>query len=187
MPLRIPYRNYFIVLFVWLASILVSPAQAVILNFSATVAQGTCALDLDKSVLPLGDVFLPDLKKGKLLNATPVNLLISKCSAIDALTQQATITITGTGISSGGRWLFREQNAEASNVGVMLFQQEAQPLPNDREIKNGDTLLMAAKGVLLDDQILPFYAGVSCGSSDGCRNAGAGELTARIIFSFAYR
>jgi len=162
-------------------------ALAVILNFGATIVQGTCSLSLDKSILPLGNVFQPDLKKGLLLNAQPVKLLISKCSGIEGLTQQATVTVKGSGMTSGGKWLFRSNGSAASGAGIMLIQQDTQPSASDTAVKSGDIFPLTAKGVIPGDTVLPFYAGVSCGGPAECANVGTGELTAHIVFSFAFR
>lgn len=162
-------------------------AQAVTLNFSASIVQGTCSLSLDKSVLALGEVSQSRLRSGSLMNLQPVTLKASNCIGSTGGTQQPVISVSGVGQTQDGKWLFRSAESDAGGAGVVLVQSATPPGYGDSEVKTGDAFPLAGIGQAPVDTELPFYAGISCGGSSGCATVKPGALTAHIVFKFAYR
>ncbi|VXC69869.1 conserved exported hypothetical protein [Enterobacterales bacterium 8AC] len=161
-------------------------AQAVTLNFSASIVQETCSLSLDKSVLSLGEVPQTSLRSGALVNLQPFSLR-ADCSPVSSGLQQPVIEITGAGASQDGKWLFRSSDSTAGGAGVMLVQSATAPAYAATEMKSNAILPLAGVGQSPNSQELPFFAGVSCGGSTGCATVKPGALTANVMFIFAYR
>ncbi|MFC0227965.1 fimbrial protein [Serratia aquatilis] len=162
-------------------------AQAVTLNFSASIVQGTCTLSLDKSVLPLGEVPQASLRSGVLTNLQPFTLRAENCVGVTGNAQQPGIALLGAGATQDGKWLFRSSDSTAGGAGVMVVQGATSPSYAATEVKSGDFFPLAAVGQAPTDQALPFFAGVSCGGSAGCATARPGAVTANLMFVFAYR
>ncbi|HGM5491182.1 TPA: fimbrial protein [Serratia fonticola] len=173
-------------LYLW-AGLASNAAQAITINFSASILQGTCSLSLDKSVLPLGEVSQSLLRSGALINLQPVTLRASNCIGGTGGIQQPVIAVIGTGHTQDGKWLFRSDDSDVGGAGVMLVQSAIPPDYGDIEVKTGDAFPLAAIGQAPVDKELPFYAGISCGGSSGCTTIKPGALTAHIVFNFAYR
>lgn len=163
-----------------------SSALAVTINFSAVITRGTCSFSLDKSLLPLGYVGRAELKPASLLAVQPFTLWVRDCNlSTDGVIP--VVSVSGEGVSQGGKWLFRSGDSVAKNVGVMLVKSDLPPSYSEPEVKNGDIFPLAGRGVNPVDQPLRFYAGMTCGSSDTCAAAGVGSLTARILFTLSFR
>ncbi|MBL5825951.1 fimbrial protein [Serratia fonticola] len=162
------------------------PVQAVKLNFSAKLVPGTCSLSLDKSTLELGTVMQPSLQPATLLAVQPFTLTVQDCNGNQGTLLTPVVNVSGDGVNQDGRWLFRAQESTTNSVGVMLVKTNVPPSYGETEVKNGDDIPLSAKGVNPANQNLTFYAGITCGSS-GCASPQAGVLTARILFSLAYR
>lgn len=186
MRLNTHFLNGIVALGLW-AGLTSTDVQALTLNFSASIVQGTCSLSLDKSVLPLGDVSQSRLRSNTLANVQPVTLRASNCSGGTGGTQQPVITVSGAGRTQDGKWLFRSDDSDVGGAGIMLVQSASAPVYGDNEVKNGDAFPLAAIGQAPVDKELPFYAGVSCGGSTGCSMVKPGALTAHLVFKFAYR
>lgn len=169
-----------------LMSIAIGSAQAVIINFSAMLNPSTCTFSLDKGTLALGGIPRAALQPATLVAAQPFTLQVRDCSGSDA-SLTPVVSVSGDGVSQGGKWLFRSSESTAAGVGIMLVKGDAPPNYNQTEVKNGDDLTLADKGVVPLDQNLMFYAGMTCGTATTCATAGAGSLTARILFTLAYR
>jgi len=162
-------------------------AQAVTLNFSASIVQGTCSLSLNKSVLPLGAVPQASLRSGSLVNLQPFSLKADNCSGVAGGSQQPVITVLGAGGTQDGKWLFRSSDSTATGAGVMLVQGATSPTYAATEVKPGDSFPLAGVGQAPSNLELPFFAGVSCGGSTGCATVKPGALAANVMFIFAYR
>lgn len=164
-----------------------SNANTIRLDFSATIVQGTCSLNLDKSVLSLDQVSQSRLQSNSLVNAQPFNVIASNCIGVAQANIQPVIFVTGVGGYQDGKWLFRSSDSDVGGAGVILVQSVTQPSYLDSEVKSGDAFPLAAVGQAPADMVLPFFAGVSCGGSTGCATVKPGLLTANIVFNFAYR
>lgn len=160
-------------------------AQAVTINFSATLIEGTCTFSLDKSTLDLGVLQQAQLIPSSLLAAQPFVLSVRDCSAVGN-SQLPVVNVTGTGVTQDGKWLFRASSSTATNVGVMLVKTNAPPSFSDTEVKNNDDIPLANRGTAPADQDLTFYAGLTCGIAS-CASVTPGTLTAPILFQLAYR
>jgi type 1 fimbria pilin len=160
-------------------------ALAVTLNFSAILMPGTCTFSLDKSTLPLGTASLRELQPASLVSAQPFTLRVQDCSGTD-LNTTPVVNVSGDGVIQDGRWLFRSADSVAKGVGVMLVKTDMPPSYGTTEVKNNDDIVLAVKGVNPADQSLTFYAAMTCGSN-GCAGLQAGVLTARVMFTLAYR
>ncbi len=171
-------------LYVGLASM---ASQAVTLNFSASLVQGTCSLSLDKSVLPLGTLSPSSLRNGVLTNVQPFTLTVGNCSGLTGGSLQPVITVNGDGSTQDGKWLFRTSGSNVGGAGVMVVQSATLPTYANTEVKSGDYFPLAAVGQIPVNKQLPFFAGVSCGGSSGCATVQPGTLTANIMFAFTYR
>ncbi|WP_024530073.1 fimbrial protein [Serratia fonticola] len=177
----------------WLAAIGLSAVlsshgtNAVTLNFSASIMQGTCSLNLDKSVLPLGSVSQFGLVNGVLSNLQPFTLTADNCIGVAGGGQQPGVIVLGAGSLQDGKWLFRSSDSDVGGAGVMVVQSATVPNYASSEVQNGTFFPLAGVGLAPVNQQLPFYAGVSCGGSSGCATVKAGTLTASLMFVFAYR
>lgn len=160
--------------------------QAVSLNFSAVIQPGTCSFSLSAGTVNLGILSMSSLQPATLVDAKPFTLAVSNCRGIDAgLTP--VVSITGSGVNQGSRWLFRAADSEAHNVGVMLIKSSVMPDYSTKEVMSGDTVALAKPGSVPSNQDLSFYAGATCVNAASCSNIGTGALLARITFSLDYR
>ncbi len=162
-----------------------TPAQAVTINFAATLIEGTCAFSLDKSTLDLGALQQAQLTPSVLLAAQPFILSIRDCSAVGN-SQLPVVNVTGEGVTQDGKWLFRAASSTATNVGVMLVKTDTPPSFSDTEIKSNDDIPLANRGEAPIDQDLTFYAGLTCGIAS-CASVTPGTVTVPIVFQLAYR
>jgi type 1 fimbria pilin len=163
-----------------------TPAQAITLNFSAMLTSGTCTFDLDKSTLFLGHVSTTQMKPTTLLATQPFTLRVTRCIGADP-TLTPVVSVTGTGMDQGGKWVFRENSSVATGAGVMLVKTSTPPDYSAAETKDGDTFPLAPTGTVPGDQSHTFFAGLTCGSAATCGRTTVGTLTARIVFSLDYR
>ncbi|WP_222436576.1 fimbrial protein [Serratia fonticola] len=161
-------------------------ASAITLNFSATLFNGTCSLNLDKSTLPLGSVSLAELKPAQLLIAQPFTLSVTDCTGSDGGSLTPVVIMTGAGVSQDSRWLFRTAGS-ANGAGIMVIKSDSLPAHSQPEIKTGTVLPLAAAGKVPVAQSHTFYAGVSCMSTTRCTDVGTGAITASLMFVFAYQ
>lgn len=160
---------------------------AVTVDFSAVLTNGTCTLSLDKSNLPLGSISISQLRPNQLISPQPFALSIQNCTAqgIDSLTPA--VTIMGDGITQDNKWLFRNAQS-AAGTGILVMQSKSIPNYTQSEIKNNSVLTLAsAAGQAPVNQIFTFYAGASCGGSTGCASVETGDVTANLMFTFAYQ
>lgn len=160
--------------------------RAVTLNFSATLTDGTCTLSLDKSTLSLGAVSLSQLRPNKLAAPQPFVLSVQACTGSGSSTLKPAVTVTGSGSFQDGKWLFRNA-ASTTNAGVLVIQSISVPDYSQPEVKNNGLISLGNPGDVPADQQLTFYAGASCGGSSGCSSVTMGDLTATLMFTFAYQ
>lgn len=160
--------------------------SAVTLNFSATLYNGTCTLNLDKSALRLPDVSLSSLAPQRLYSAQPFKLSVTECTGGGASNLTPMVAVTGPGVSQDNKWLFRQANS-APGMGIMVFQTDDEPGYGLAELRSGATLPLADVGKKPVDQTLGFYAAASCISSQSCADVGTGVVTASLMFIFAYQ
>ena len=167
-------------------SALSAPSLAVTLNFSAVLTDGTCALSLDKSTLPLGDVSLSQLRPNKLVAPRPFTLSVQECTGSEGSSQQPVVTVTGNGATQDGKWLFSNTGSVGS-TGILVIQSDFEPDYSQPEVKNHTQIPLAAPGQIPVNQSLTFYAGASCGGTTGCANVATGDVTATLMFTFSYQ
>ncbi|MDD9665711.1 fimbrial protein [Klebsiella pasteurii] len=159
------------------------PAVALTLNFEAMLMNGTCTISLDKSTLDLGPLNSSQLKPNTLVAPQPFTLQVSGCMGeTGGLTP--VVKVTGDGVSQDSRWLFR-QPGSADGIGIMVFRSDFTPHYDQEEVRNSSTYALSNTEAMPVDQNLTFYAGISCGGPTGCASSGLGDITARLIFSFA--
>ncbi len=170
------------------AGVLVVSTQvrAVTLNFSATLTDGTCTLSLDKSTLSLGTVYLSQLRPNSLAAPQPFVLSVQNCTGSGSSTLKPAVTVTGSGSFQDGKWLFRN-TASTTNAGVLVIQSVSVPDYSQPEVQNNGVISLGNLGDVPADQQLTFYAGASCGGSSGCASVTTGDLTATLMFTFAYQ
>lgn len=162
-------------------------ARAVTLNFSATLTDGTCTLSLDKSTLSLGAVSLFQLRQNNFVAPQPFILSIQDCTGSgSSSTLKPAVTVTGSGSFQDGKWLFRNATS-TTNAGVLVIQSVSVPDYSQPEVQNNSVISLANPGEVPADQHLTFYAGASCGGSSGCASVTTGDLTATLMFTFAYQ
>lgn len=184
MRLRPMYRKAALAL-VWVGSSVWSVAvPAVTINFSAILTDGTCTLSLDKSTLPLGSIALSQLRPAQLNAQQPFTLFVQDCTSGGSLTPQ--VTISGNGVTQDNKWLFRNAGS-AAGVGIVVIRSDTAPDYSAPEVKDGTSIALANAGQIPANQALTFYAGASCGGSTGCASTGAGDVTASLMFTFAYQ
>ncbi|WP_159566163.1 fimbrial protein [Budvicia diplopodorum] len=165
------------------------PAQAITLNYSAQINQGTCQISLDQTTLSLGTVMLSSLRGNTLVAARPFTLQVRACG--DFLSGQTpAIKITGQGMTLSGKWVFRSSvDSVAQGVGIMVAQSNTPALYSQTAIADGDYINLASVDLIPTDADFQFFAGITCGSSSDCTSANVqpGRITARIVFDFVYR
>ncbi|SUB82575.1 Uncharacterised protein [Pragia fontium] len=160
-------------------------AQAIILNYSASINQGTCQISLDKTALHLGTVEMSAMRGSTLVSAQSFTLQIRSCGDYQAGLTPA-IKITGEGMTRDGKWLFRSSaDSVSQGFGIVLAKSDTIPLYNQASITNGDYLNLTAT----TDTDVTFFAGIACGSATNCQDANMrpGRVSARIVFDFVYR
>lgn len=156
----------------------------VTLNFSAVLTDATCSIGLDRSTLPLGEVSLRKLKTNSLISVQPFTLYIHECSGVDA--RVPTIIISGAGELRDNKWIFRNSNS-SSSAGIIVMQNDSLPNYNDVEVRDGTSLNLGGSGAQPIDQSINFYAGVSCGGVNSCREIKTGTISATLFFTFEYK
>lgn len=169
-----------------LGSLVMQPAEAVTLDFNAVLVNGTCSLNLDKSVLPLGSVSYQQLKPGVLLSAQPFTLTVDSCQESSVSTLRPIVTVTGHGVLQDNKWLFRESGS-SNGAGVVVVQSDVVPVYSNKEIQTNTQVVLSGNGQMLENTKINFYAGVSCGGNLGCAKVATGNVTATLIFNFAYQ
>lgn len=163
-----------------------APSQALMLNFSAVLTNGTCTLSLDKSTLSLGTITKSQLRANQLVAPQPFTLSVQNCTGEAGTGLKPVVTITGNGVTQDNKWLFR--NAEAARgTGIVVIQSATVPQYSQSEIKNNTVLSLAGAGQIPANQTFIFYAGASCGGSSGCTTVATGGVTANLMFTFAYQ
>lgn len=181
------YRNRASALALSLAALLPGALQADVLklDFKAVLVSRTCTLSLDKSTLPLGQLSTSQLQPNTLLNSQPFTLHVTACEGADR-GPKPVVTVTGMGETQDGKWLFR-QPGSANGVGIMVFKTSTAPRYEHDEVRDGSTFVLDGAPITPADQDHTFYAGVSCGGATGCASTGSGDVTAKLMFSFAYQ
>lgn len=167
-------------------TLVAAPVQAVTLDFSALLTTGTCSLSLDKSSLPLGMIAPTDLLPNRLVAPQPFVLSIQDCTGAAAPGLKPIVNITGNGVTQDNKWLFRNAGS-AAGTGILVIQSDTLPDYSLPEIKNDAVLALGSAGQMPVNQSYTFYAGVSCGGSIGCASVGTGDVTANLMFSFAWQ
>jgi len=170
-------------LIIVLGNLYSAPLSAVTIEFNAILTNNTCSLSLDKSTLPLGQVTARQLLADTLLASQPFTLFVRGCNP-NAQPVPA-LRIEGNGVIQDNKWLFRNSNS-ASNVGIVVIQSDTLPNYAQTEIRDGTEILLGDNGNVTSDLELNFYAGVSCGGTTGCASRGTGDVTANLMFTFAY-
>lgn len=181
-----PYLNGLLMALLTAGGLMSATASAITLNFSATLFNGTCSLNLDKSTLPLGNVSLSELRPAQLFIAQPFTLTVSDCTGTEGDSLTPVVAISGPGVSQDNRWLFRHAGS-ADGAGIMVIKSDSLPAHSQPEIKGGTALPLASVGKLPVAQSHTFYAGVSCMSTTRCTDVGTGAITASLMFIFAYQ
>lgn len=161
-------------------------ALAITLNFSAILAEATCTISLDKNVLSLGDISQSQLKANKIVAAQPFQLNIQNCISISGSAAYS-ILVSGSGSLVDGKWLFRNSDEIGHGTGIMLVQSNTVPDYLNSEIRDGSAISIGGAGITPTDQSLKFYAGVSCGSDNGCATMTPGKVSATVMFDLVYR
>lgn len=162
-----------------------APVQAVTLDFSAVLTNGTCTLSLDKSTLPLGVINTSRLRPNQLVAPQPFTLSVRDCTGSSGGSLKPVVTVTGTGATQDGKWLFRNTGS-AANTGFLVIQSATVPDYSRPEVKNNSVLSLADAGQIPVNQTFTFYAGASCGGSSGCAAVATGDVTATLMFTFTY-
>lgn len=172
-----------------LIALVFRPVQAITLNYSAQINQGTCQISLDKTALHLGTVELSALR-GTLVAAQPFTLLVRNCAGGFQPGLTPAIKVSGEGLTRDGKWLFRSAaDSVAKGIGIMLIKSDTPPSYGQKPVANGDLLDLAAKDIMPADSDITFFAGMACGSVANCGAASVqpGRVSARIVFDFVYR
>ncbi|WP_447888140.1 fimbrial protein [Serratia fonticola] len=180
------YRNAMLAVVLAGSGTLFSQGQAVTLNFTAVLADGTCTLSLDKSTLPLGAVSYSQLRPNQLVAPQPFTLSVQDCTGAMGGSLKPVVTITGTGVTQDNKWLFRNAGS-AKGAGILVIRSNSIPDYSQPEIKNNGTIALANAGQIPINQAFTFYVGASCGGSTGCATIGLGEVTANLMFTFAFQ
>lgn len=166
------------------SAFLSAPVQSVTLDFSAVLVQGTCTISLDKSTLDLGTITKSQLRAGQVVAPQPFVLSVQGCSG-GGPTLTPVVTVTGNGIRQDNKYLFRNVGS-ATGTGILVFISNSVPEYNAQELINGTHISVGPTGTTPSDRKINFYAGVSCGGITGCATTGTGNVTANLMFSFAY-
>lgn len=160
--------------------------QAVTLDFSAFLTDGTCALSLDKSTLSLGTIGKSQLRPSRLIAPQRFTLFVRDCSGKTGDSLKPGVTITGSGVAQDNKWLFRNSGS-AAGAGIVVIQSESVPGYDRLEVKHGAFLPLVLAEQIPVNQEFAFYAAASCGGNTGCASIGTGDVTASLMFTFAYQ
>lgn len=160
--------------------------QAYMLNFSAFLTDGTCALSLDKSTLFLGAIGKSQLRPGRLVAPQRFTLSVRDCSGKAGGSLKPGVTVTGSGVTQDQKWLFRNTGS-ATGTGIVVIQNDSVPGYDRLEVKHGDFFSLVQVDQIPLNQELAFYAAASCGGNTGCASIGTGSVTASLMFTFAYQ
>ncbi|MGK8665345.1 fimbrial protein [Serratia marcescens] len=186
MPIVLRSHNFVLSVVLACAGLFFTTAQATILDFSAVLTNGTCTLSLDKSTLPLGVIAKSSLRPNQLVAPQPFTLSVQDCSGSSGGGLKPVVSITGAGVTQDNKWLFRNSGS-ATGTGILVIQSNAVPSYSQSEVKNNSVLSLANSDQIPVNQAFTFYAGGSCGGSTGCASVATGDVTATLVFTFAYQ
>lgn len=185
------YSIFILILFALSCPVSVSMAAINDYIVSANILVGSCTVSVTPDTLPMAGVAIYSLRKGKLLDVTPLNLTL-KCTG-SGNEGTPTLLITGNTLSTtgNGRYLFRSPDSAITGAGFVLSKNDMSDWKSEQFLMNNGSLPIDNPGTSYKGGAVPLFVGVGCGSAQDCiKNVGPddyGSLKAEIRFSFAYK
>lgn len=171
-------------LFCLCLSVMVFPAQANDVSFTATFESPTCEV-VAPAMIDFGDIDSQDIKRGgSIADPQSVSITLSGCSGWLKAAQKPGIRVSGTGNTNSGDFLFMlPATSVAVNYGVQLTTAS-----NSTVISDGTFIPTAGTAGQLpsDGTVIALNAALSCGTKCSDSATRGGRLNAAITFSFAY-
>ncbi|WP_329911568.1 fimbrial protein [Serratia quinivorans] len=182
------------------AAIGIAHADSGTLTFNGTILPGTCDVALDKPTIAFGSVDPALIISGgqwASVGVTSFALILSGCTGVGAASLTPGVKVEGTlstdpGVS-GNQWLFKT-GGTSKGFGVVVYN-STPAKPGVNEAGNGEIINIPqfGKGTTLPaaGTKIPLSAAVSGGRAawfgTNKVNLKAGDLTAAVTFTFAYR
>lgn len=153
-------------------------------QFSATFQAPTCQVSAP-ATLDFGPVLSSDIRQGvSLANPLALDIRLSQCAGFIGAVQRPGVTVTGTGNTASGDFLFRQATSQAVNYGVRIVTAAGAVVANSTFIP----AVVDASGFNGSDSTsIPLKVALSCGNQ--CTNAAtkSGTLNASVTFDFSYQ
>lgn len=158
-------------------------ATAADVQFSATFQAPTCQVSAP-ATLDFGAVLSSDIRQGvSLANPLPLEVRLSQCAGFIGAVQRPGVTVTGTGDSATGDFLFRQATSQAVNYGVRIVTASGAVVANNTFLP----AMVDAASFNGGSTSIPLKVALSCGNQ--CTNAAtkSGLLNASVTFDFVYQ
>lgn len=159
-------------------------AQAADVTFSATFQAPTCQVSAPAS-LDFGTVLSSDIRQGvSLANPLALDITVSQCAGFIGTVQKPGITVTGTGNTNSGDFLFRlPGTSQAVNYGVRIAT------AGGDAVAANSFLPLSLSSATFDggSTSIPLKAALSCGNKCNDATTKSGMLNATVTFDFAYQ
>lgn len=152
-------------------------------QFSATFQAPTCQVSAPAS-LDFGTVLSSDIRQGvSLADPLPLEITLSQCAGFIGAVQRPGVTVTGTGNTASGDFLFRQVTSQAVNYGVRIVTATGVMVENNTFIPS----LVDASGFSGGTHSILLNAALSCGNQCSNATTQSGALNASVTFNFAYQ
>lgn len=158
-------------------------ATAADVQFSATFQAPTCQVSAP-ATLDFGPVLSSDIRQGvSLANPLPLEIMLTQCAGFIGAVQRPGVTVTGTGSTASGDFLFRQATSQAVNYGVRIVTASGAVVANNTFLP----AMVDAASFNGGSTSIPLNVALSCGNQ--CTNAAtkSGLLNASVTFDFVYQ
>lgn len=157
-----------------------TPAHAVVVNFSVTVAEYSCQTRVSQSKIDFGTLTESGIQE-QTSKTIPFTVTVSDCEGKTNPQRAPGIKVRGEGIDTGSERLFRTSGT-SKEYGVRLTHTTL--AGGDDPVMNDTMLPVGNKGSEPTMTAMDFKARVSCGTQ--CASAEPGSLSAAVTFDFVY-
>jgi type 1 fimbria pilin len=153
-------------------------------QFSATFQAPTCQVSAP-AALDFGVMLSSDIRQGvSLADPLPLEISLSQCGGFIGAVQRPGVTVTGTGNTASGDFLFRQATSQAVNYGVRIATAAGEVVADNTFIPvRVDSSDFNGTGITT----IPLKVALSCGSQCASAATKSGTLNASVTFDFSYQ
>lgn len=165
-------------------------AQAVNLNFEATVLQGGCGISLDHSTVSFDSIDAAKLIQGdQVSEPQEVKVALTGCAGIIGSSLTPSLHIKGKTMANEPNLFLN--GGEAAGFGFVISEDAKIDISGGKGLATSDSFFKFAgksQGQLVSDgDSMVLYTAVSCGKKVNCAKGKAGDLNAAVQLDFIYK